>query len=548
MRWPLRAPQSLMGRITLATGLIAMIAVGALVWRSDARVRGVVQRGERGRLQAIAATLSVNLRGDVHRNTLAALPDKDSFFRWSDAPPALNALHQTLETVARANNVVTGIDTLALRRPRIIAEDPESEHEDAMMVVATSNDPPYYRHSTAYVPAMGAALEGQVSLDGPFEDDHGTWIAAYAPVRGSDGEVDAIIVLRSSLDQRFEELDLESGEYLGYALLILVIVISGLIVATAQQTNSMSALARAARRFARGDLETSFQTEDTLRSRGAREVRALAETLEGARQKLSAELEARQEQQQKLADALEGAQAATKVKSQFLANMSHELRTPMNAIIGYAEMLIEDAEHHGALDMETAVADLHRIKGSATHLLALINDILDLSKIEAGKMLVYPEEVDVIALAQECSATVRPLARERNNTLRLDINGSDEMMYTDLTRLRQILLNLLSNAAKFTKDGELRLALHLGESQVRIVVQDSGIGMTEAQLEGLFVPFTQADASTTRRFGGTGLGLALCKEFVDLLGGSITAQSRINEGSRFEVRLPRELQTPTAEG
>ncbi len=228
---------------------------------------------------------------------------------------------------------------------------------------------------------------------------------------------------------------------------------------------------------------------------------------------------------------------ANRIKSQFLANMSHELRTPLNAIIGYSEMLVEEAEELGE---PAFAADLEKIGKSGKHLLALINDVLDISKIEAGKMDVYLETCEIGGVLQEVLSTVKPLVESNGN--RLETQWEEAAMTTDVTKLRQILLNLLSNAAKFTSEGTIRIeGRRLEKNGIQgysIRVTDSGIGMTEEQMAKLFQPFMQADSSTTRKYGGTGLGLAITQRFCELLGGDIAVESKLAEGSAFICWFP----------
>lgn len=237
-----------------------------------------------------------------------------------------------------------------------------------------------------------------------------------------------------------------------------------------------------------------------------------------------------------LKNAVEEAQVANRTKSAFLANMSHELRTPMNAIIGYGEMLIEEAGDTGEQWM---IPDLEKILSSARHLLHLINDILDLSKIEAGRMTVYLEEVDIAKASRDVAATIGPLAAKNGNAFELRCPGAIGTMRTDLTKLRQTLFNLLSNACKFTEKGKVILDIsRRADGMVSFAVSDTGIGMTKGQQDKLFDEFVQADASTTRKYGGTGLGLAISRRFCRLLGGDITVQSTPGEGSTFTAILP----------
>jgi PAS domain S-box-containing protein len=256
-------------------------------------------------------------------------------------------------------------------------------------------------------------------------------------------------------------------------------------------------------------------------------------------------------------EAKEAAEAASKSKSQFLANMSHELRTPMNAIIGYSEMLQEEAEDLG---QKGFIPDLQKIHSAGKHLLGLINDILDLSKVEAGKMTLFLEEFDVAKLVVEVSATVQPLVTKNGNRLEVQCPADLGSMRADVTKVRQTLFNLLSNAAKFTEKGLIRLSVKREDvkrndataaaeipdvSRFTFHVQDTGIGMTPDQLSKLFEAFQQADASTTRKFGGTGLGLAISRKFCQMMGGDITVTSEPGKGSTFTVTLPAEVADPS---
>jgi signal transduction histidine kinase len=237
--------------------------------------------------------------------------------------------------------------------------------------------------------------------------------------------------------------------------------------------------------------------------------------------------------------ARQAAEAANRTKSAFLANMSHELRTPMNAIIGYSEMLIEEAED---VDQQQSIPDLKKIHGAGKHLLGLINEVLDLSKIESGKMSLFCESIDLKALLAEVEGTIAPLLQKNGNRLEIALESVPDSLHSDLTKIRQTLLNLLSNASKFTTAGTIRLAvsspLENGTPCVRFAITDSGIGMSPDQIERLFQPFTQADDSTTRKYGGTGLGLAISRKFCRMLGGDITVQSTLGQGSTFTVTLP----------
>lgn len=239
------------------------------------------------------------------------------------------------------------------------------------------------------------------------------------------------------------------------------------------------------------------------------------------------------------------ANAANQAKSEFLANMSHELRTPMNAILGYSEMLMEEAEELGHDDY---IPDLKRINQSGTHLLALINDVLDISKIESGKMEALPEQFDINGMIDEVVVTVHPLMEKNSNKLLVERGKALGVAYQDQAKLRQALFNLLSNAAKFTREGSVTLQINRSENSdmhwLTFTVSDTGIGIAKDKFEQVFEEFTQADGSTTRDYGGTGLGLSISRRFCELLGGGLSLNSEAGKGSTFTIRIPAILSDP----
>ena len=265
-------------------------------------------------------------------------------------------------------------------------------------------------------------------------------------------------------------------------------------------------------------------------------------------QELEEEIFHRKQTQEELLNAKHAAEEANRAKSTFLANMSHELRTPLNAIIGYSEMLEEETRDSGKIEN---VQDLRKIQSAGKHLLSLINDVLDLSKIEAGKMVLHLETFEVSQVIEEMVTTLQPAAAKNGNSIHVHLDDNVNMMRADITKVRQILFNLLSNACKFTDHGTVSVNVEQIKVEdrdwIQFQVRDNGIGISAKQKENLFQEFAQADASIARRYGGTGLGLAITHRFVQLMRGHIWVESEVGQGAAFTVRLPAQVVSETAD-
>ncbi len=373
--------------------------------------------------------------------------------------------------------------------------------------------------------ALNSVIIGALPLIAGYEAN--AWILALPPIAG------APVYFVRPLPTGFAQGALVVGAAAGAAAsgspistALMIVIVLGVVAATS--TSITVFLNRTT-----DSLVSALATVE----RAEQELRCAQEELERRVEQRTEEL-SREVKERVRAE--EAALAASRTKSQFLANMSHELRTPLNAILGYTELISEEA----ALDEQTR-GDLNKVHSSAAHLLSLIEDILDLSKVEAGRVELELQTVRVAALVETIAATASPLAAGNENTLRCASARELGELRTDPTRLRQILLNLVSNACKFTSRGRVELRARRerrrGVEVVVFEVEDTGIGLTPEELARLFEPFTQANNKISRRFGGAGLGLAISRRLARMLGGDITVESTPGEGSLFRVHVLADL-------
>ncbi len=400
----------------------------------------------------------------------------------------------------------------------------------------------------AEYPSPGAAegLEAIAKRSGVWLDD--IFYLTSVPVKVNDQQVGQLVI-KSNLTEleQFKEGLLTLFTFLFVGLLLLTLLISYWLKTNI--TNPLASLSEWATQVSQHksfDARAHKQNDDEIGhlvdslNEMLSEL-AKQETIVSLNQELEREIQERKLIECDLIAMRNRAEEANKAKSRFLANMSHELRTPLNAIIGYSEMLQEIVAEDD-FEAEEIIQDIDKVRSAGKHLLSLINDILDISKIEAGKMQISIEAFSMQDLVQDVVDTLKPLSDVRHDQLMTSIDGDVGTIHSDMVKVRQILFNLMSNAVKFTQHGEVELSCYrevdADEDWVVCCVRDTGIGISDEALKELFKPFSQADPTTTRKYGGTGLGLAISRSYITMLGGDIRAESREGKGSKFTFRLP----------
>jgi signal transduction histidine kinase/CheY-like chemotaxis protein len=451
-----------------------------------------------------------------------------ALFIWYDVQKFREKMQEDLTVVAEglAINTTPALEFESLESAKeILGALRAYEHIETAIIFDRKGNSVVYRR-----PGVAEQPPPPMRPDGPsFEADH---LHLFRTVR-KDGEVLGTVYIREDLEELHARIN-------AYTRAAAIVVLGSSLVALLLSSRLQKLISAPILRLAAVESRVSREKDFSLRADKDTEDE-LGVLIDGFNEML-VQIQVRDAE---LTVAKEAAEQANRTKSAFLANMSHELRTPLNAIIGYSEMLQEEAQDAGN---EEAIPDLGKIHGAGKHLLALINDILDLSKIEAGKMELFLETFEVAALVDEVRSTIHPLIEKNGNVLEVDCPPDVGGMHADVTRVRQILLNLLSNASKFTEGGTVRLEarreeMPAGDSLV-FRVSDTGIGMTPEQIGKLFQAFSQADASTSRKYGGTGLGLVISRRFAQMMGGEVSVESAYRKGSTFTVRLPARVTRP----
>ena len=505
---------------------------GANVAQTDL-TRSYRQSNENWWLQAMENGIYVgNVRFDESTNSYATV----AAFRIDDEAGEALGVMKVIISLAEVQSI---IDQRSMDERQVSRFNFVLFTDDRNIIHSNMPDSSPHRGGSAYFTGVEIPSGAKV-----FTAERENWqsgeslLSAYA-VSQPDGDLPALGWI---LLHEYHTEDIYQPIYRLQRKLLLIALVTALL-AVIIGTGTAYSMSRRVRRLVRATKQFGEgRYVHPVDERGSDELAVLGRSFNEAGKLVLKEFSKRKHTEAELRKSMEMAEQANRAKSAFLANMSHELRTPMNAIIGYSEMLQEDAVETG---QEAFIPDLEKINAAGKHLLSLINDILDLSKIEAGRMDLYLERFDLSATLADIVSTVTPLMEKNTNTLELDVMEDLGTMRADLTKVRQALFNLLSNAAKFTRNGVISLVARrerkTGGDWIVLSVRDSGIGIATDQINRLFEDFTQADDSTTRNYGGTGLGLSITRRFCQMMGGDITVESQPGVGSIFTISLPAEV-------
>ena len=473
--------KSLFGRVALTLAVPLIVCASALVWSTWSSSASDIEKAQRERIGAIASTLALYIDGGAHESLAQKFPDRNQLTDWAMGPGVLNELHQALRRCAESNGLTSPVYTLRIRdsHKKTVAAKPDQVHADALEFIASSSVKPYWRHTYTYHAEMKAAFFGGQPVTKGRYSDQN---GDWVSAYAPVFDGNGAVVAIVEVDTQAHLLSKEMWQRLGWR-------VAGLGAYFAVTLWGVSYLVYTVRRAER--------------------------------------------------EALVVTQKAMRTKSEFLANMSHEIRTPMTAILGYSNILLDPS-----ISSKQRLECVQTINRCGTHLLEIINDILDLSKLEAGKMTVERVPFSPIELASEVVALMKHHANIKKLSLNVECQGPiPEQIRGDPTRLRQVLVNLVGNAIKFTKTGGVRLVIEMaapadsGNLRIRFQVIDTGIGLTSQQRATLFSAFTQGDTSITRKFGGTGLGLTISDRLVHMMGGQINVESTPGQGTTFGVTM-----------